>query len=222
MKAVKIVLVVIVVAAIVAGAYFFGMKSGADLVRNGLLANYPTVKNVVQSANVEFDTTVSVTLTTAENAEIFNLLKGTNKADSLQISIPYYGRYGIDLSVRNFRVFKNDEGAVEVWLPAVVMRYCELKFDGLVINGSSAATLFKGDNAAEIRKKLYELLLPVLQKNKAHVKAAKVAENKALMFYFMPYKWDLKVYIDNELQNLPLVPGVNQSVDDAIKQAVGK
>ncbi len=222
MKAVKIVLVVIVVAAIVAGAYFLGMKSGADLVRNGLLANYPTVKNVVQSANVEFDTTVSVTLTSAENAEIFNLLKGANKTDSLQISIPYYGRYGIDLSVRNFRVFKNDEGAVEVWLPAVVMRYCELKFDGLVINGSSAGTLFKGDNAAEIRKKLYELLLPVLQKNKTHVKAAKVAENKALMFYFMPYKWDLKVYIDNELQNLPLVPGVNQSVDDAIKQAVGK
>lgn len=222
MKFVKIALVVIVFAALLAGVYFVGVKSGADLVRNGLLANYPTVKNVVQSANVEFDTTVTATLTATENAALFNYLKGTAKGDSLEVSIPYYGRYGIDLSVRNFRVFKNDEGAVEVWLPAVVMRYCELKFDGLIINGGAASAALKGDNAAAIRKELYTWLIPLLQKSKPQVKAAKLAETKAMMYYFMPYKFDLKLYIDGEMQNLPLVPGVNQSVDDAIKQAVGK
>ncbi len=209
-------MVVIVVAAIIAGAYLLGMKSGADLVRNGLIANYPTIKNVVQGTQIEVDSVTDLLLLRSENEDLFALLKGEITSDTLQVSIPYYGRYGVSLGGA-FRALKGEDGVVEVWTPAITLRYCELKFDGLLVNGKSVSSLNAG-----VKKKLYEFLIPKLAKNKGNVKAAKLATTKALMFCFIPYKFDLRVYIDSQLQDLPIVPGVNQSVDDAIKQAVGK
>lgn len=221
MKGFKIVLLVVVAAVLLAGAYFFGMKSGADLVRNGLIANYPTVKNVVQGTSIEVDSVASVTLAKAENEELFQLLGGDAKADTLNFSIPYYGRYGVP-SVGPFRVLKNGDGEVEVWMPPAKMQYCELKFDGMFINGKPATAVVRDENTVELKRKLYDFLIPVLNKNKGNLKAAKLSATKALMFYFIPYKFDLKVYIDNDIQDLPVVPGVNQSVDEAIKKAIGK
>ena len=222
MKSGKNILLVIAFLVVAAGACFMGIKYGADLVRNGIVSNYPTIKNVVHGSYIEVDSSVSVVLTKADDEELFNSLKQFSKVDTILFSVPYYGRYGVDLSVRNFRVFKNDEGAVEVWLPAVTMRYCELKFEGLSINGTSANLLVQSADVFKIRKKLYAFLIPILEKNKTHQKAARLAVTKAMMFYFLPYKLNLKVYIDNNEQPLPLVPGVNQSVDDAVRQAVGK
>ena len=220
MKTGKVILIVVLVIAAIAGAGFYGLKYGTDLVRNGIVANYPTIKNVVHGAVTEFDSTAHIILTKSANEELFNYLKGDLKTDTIQFSMPYYGRYGVDLSVRNFRVFKNDDGAIEVWVPGVMLRYCELKFDGLVVNGKVASTLLQSANSLAIRKKLYEYMIPVLEKNKANLKAAKTTTTKAMMFYIMPYKMDLKLYIGEELQTLPNVPGVNQSVEDAIKEAV--
>ncbi len=219
MKKGKIILLVVLVMAAIAGAGFFGLKYGVGLMQNGLVANYPTVKNIVHGAATEFDSTATITLTKADDEALFDYLKGDLKSDTLQFSIPYYGRYAVDLSFRNFRVFKNEEEAVEVWLPACVLRYCELKFDGLVVNGKPSAALFKSDSGTDIRTKLYAYLIPVIENNKANQKAGKLAATKALMLYFMPYKLDLKVYIANQQQTLPVVPGANQTVDEAIKEA---
>jgi len=103
-----------------------------------------------------------------------------------------------------------------------MLRYCELKFDGFVVNGKTGTPILKSDNAADVRKKLYEYLIPVIEKDKTSQKAARQTVTKTLMFYFMPSKLDLKVYIDLAEQPLPKVPGVNQSVDDAINEAIGK
>jgi len=131
-------------------------------------------------------------------------------------SIPYYARYGVDLTVRNFRLFRNEE-TVEVWLPDTKLQYCELKFDRMLLNGKTTSNC-----TATLRTKLYEYIIPLLEKNKTNRKISKTATVKTLMYYFMPYKFELKVYIAEEQQTLPSVPGVNQTVDEAINQMLGK
>lgn len=216
MKAAKIILFVVLAVALLAGTFFIGLKSGADLVRNGLVANYPTIKNVVQGTQVEIDGQTQVTITKAENPELIKALGVEEEGDTVQLSLPYYGRYGVSIGGA-FRALKNEDGEVEVWTPAIALRYCELKFDALMVNGKPVSVV---DAAA--KKQLYALFIPLLSKNKENVKAARLATTKALMFYFIPYQLKLNVYIDSQLQDLPLVPGVNQSVDEAIKQAIGK
>lgn len=194
---------------------------GIDKVRSGLVANYPTVKNLVQGTAAEFDSVVTVSVTKPADETLFNLLKGDSKSDTVRLSVPYYGRYGIDLSVRSFRLFRDGQTA-EVWLPPVHLLYCELKFDRISLNGKPGTWLLKSDSAAAIKKRLNEKLFPVIENDKANQKATRAAIVKTLMFYFMPYKFDLKVYIDSEQQTLPKVPGINQSVDEAIRQMIGK
>ena len=90
------------------------------------------------------------------------------------------------------------------------------------MNGKSGSSFIKGENYALLKSKMYEYLIPLLNKNKANQKVAKNVVAKAVMFYFMPYKFDLKLYINSEQQTLPKVPGVNQTVDEAINQMLGK
>ncbi len=213
MKILKIVILLIATAGVLVGTYFFGLKGGSNLVRNGIMANYPTVKNVVQSADVEIDSALNFSIKPEDDSLLYGLIKENSKGDSLQISIPFYVRYGVDLSVRNFRVFKDDKGDAEVWLPAVTLRYCELKFDRMIVNGKPAT------GTAAAHKALYDYLIPRFEKNRKNQEAAKLNVTRAMMYYFMPYKFGLTLYIGDEQQSLPLLPGVNQTVDDAVKEA---
>ncbi len=217
----KKALLIILIILLIAGAAGLGFLKGLNKVRYGLTANYPTIKNLVQGSVTEFDSVVAVTLTKNDDEELFNYLRGGSKSDTIQFSIPYYGRFGIDLSVRNFRVFE-EKGTVEVWLPAMRLLYCELKFEKLVVNGKPAAAILKYESFGTLKKEMHEYLTAKIEKNKLHQQAAKQTLAKALMFYFMPYKFDLKLYIDNQYQTLPIVPGVNQTVDEAINQMLGK
>lgn len=213
MKTLKPILLVICFLAAIGAAFFYGMNK----VRDGLIANYPTIKYVVNGSLIEVDSSVSFLVNKTEQEVLFTALKNYAIGDSLEVTLPYYGRYGVDLSVRNYRVFRDGQ-TVEVWLPSSTLVYSELRFDKMVVNGKP----YQGENIFSAKKELYDYLLPRLNKQKSH--QAKVKRNvaKALMFYFVPYKFDLKLYIDSEAQTLPDVPGVNKDVDEFIKEQFTK
>ncbi|MCW5908769.1 MAG: DUF4230 domain-containing protein [Chitinophagales bacterium] len=221
MKYTKVILPFLLVLALIAAAYFIGMKTGANLVRKGLIDNYPTIKNIVHSAVTEVDTVVNFTLKKSDSETLFGYL-GEKNSDSVLVSIPYYGRYGIDLAVRNFRIFERERNEVEVSLPAVRLLYCNFKFEQLLLNGKPATGLFGTENSQTIKNQLYELLHPVLEKNKEHQQVAKAAIAKALMFYFMPYKFSLSLYINELNVPLPQVPGINKDIDATLREMAGQ
>ena len=217
MKILKAIFFIIVAGAIIAGVHIWGMKSGAELVRNGLVANFPTIKNLILGSAIEVDSTITLSLTKSDNELLFMALKGDSKSDSLWLTIPYYGRYAIDVPARSYRVIRDNE-TIEAWLPAGKIQYCELKFDKMLVDGKNYT--FK-ENAPQVKNSLYSLLIPALDKIKSHQTALKTNVTKVFMFYFMPYKFQLKVYIDNEQQVLPVVPGINKNVDEYIKEVFG-
>lgn len=209
MKFLKPVLFIIVVLALCGGAFFYGLNK----VRNGLSANYPTIKSVVRGARIEVDSTLILSITKGEQPELVAALKSISDADSLSISVPYYGRYEIDMFSHFYRILP-EGNSVEMYLPGPQLSYCELHIDNLVVNGK----VYSGENLQAVRKALYDVALPKLAKHKANLKAARLSASKALVFYFVPYKLDLTLYIENQLQELPLVPGVNKDVDEYIKE----
>jgi hypothetical protein len=213
MKILKPVLLVILFLAAVGTAFFYGLNK----VRDGLVANYPTIKYVVNGSLIDIDSSLSFRITKAETPALFEALKGYSKSDTLEVMVPYYGRYGVDLSVRNYRVFRDGQ-TIEVWLPASTLIYSELKFDKMSVAGKGYA----GENFFAVKNELYNYLLPILRKHKAHQAKARKNVAKALMFYFIPYKFDLKLFIENELQTLPVLPGVNKDVDEYIKEQFAK
>ena len=212
----KIILFVVVAVIIGVAAYFIGMMKGANLVRNGLLQNYPTVYNVIAGSQVEVDTTIEFVINKGDSEGLTTLLKADGKADSFRVVVPYYGRYGINLS--RYRRVVPDGNLVEIALPEIKMYYCEIKFDQVTVNGLPLTAKFNGANYAAIRSAFYTELLPVLSKDKGNKEKAKQAVIKSLAYYILPYKFDLRIYIDNELQTIPVIPGANKDVDEFIKE----
>lgn len=221
MKVIKIILLLLLAGGVIAGIYLLGMKNGANLVRKGQIDNYPTIKNIVHSAITEADTVVNYMLKKSDNEMLFNYV-GEKHVDSILISLPYYGRYGIDLSVRNFRVFERNKGEVEVSLPPVRLLYCHFKFEHLLFNGKPVTHLLATENRQIIKTQISELLHPLIEKDKKYQQLAKETIARALMYYFMPYQFNLSLYINEQNVPLPQVPGINKDVDEALREMVGQ
>lgn len=221
MKAIKIILLLLLAGGFITGIYLLGMKNGANLVRKGLIDNYPTIKNIVHSAITEADTVVNYTLQKSDNELLYNYL-ADKQTDSVQLTIPYIGKYGIDLAVRNFRVFERNKDEVEVSLPPVRLLYCHFKFEHLLLNGKPASPLLAKEDAQIIKTQIAELLYPLIEKDKKHQLLAKETIAKALMYYFMPYKFNLNLYINEQNVPLPQVPGINKDIDEALREMAGQ
>lgn len=220
MKNFKTIGIILLVIALLAGAYVIGMMKGANLVRNGLLQNYPSVYNIIAGSQVEVDTVVELTLTREQDSSLFALLQGNAKTDTLNVRLPYYGRYGINLS--RYRRVVPDGNLVEVALPDIKMYYCEIKFAEARLNGTPLSAKFEGGKYRDITNKLYGYVLPLLSKDKSNKAKARESVIKALAYYILPYKFELRIYIDNELQTIPVIPGANKDVDEFIKEQFNK
>ena len=219
MKYIKPLLILLILLLASAGAFYAGTNYVLGKVKQGAIDNYPTFKNIVQSADIEVDTLIVLTITPDDDRALYNLLNNGPANLPIEVTIPYYGRYGIDLSVRHYRIFVNDDGELEVWLPAVSQKYCEVKFEGILVNGRPA-NMYTEPDVVQARKAVYNYLLPELSKHRQHKKDAALSVTKALMYYIIPMQYQLKLYINSQQQQLPLLPGVNQSIDDAIKSSL--
>lgn len=215
MKRILIPLLFIVAAAGV--AFYVGAKYGANLVRNGLVANHPTMKNLTSGSFYEADTAIALTIDQLNQPELFNLLAGSSKSDTILLTVPYYARYGVDLNTRYFRVVRDKE-TVEVSLPAVRPLYIDIRYGGVLANGVPVLDNLPGKLNSTYTRLLYPLVEMQLQKHRQHKKAAEQKLTQAVMYYFMPYQLDLLLYIDNQRIELPLLPGVNQDVDEYLKE----
>ncbi len=190
-------------------------------MKDGLTANFYNVKNLVQGTTTDFDSALVVNLTAKDDSVLFNYLKADSKTDTVSIDVPCYTRYGILAKDRFCRV-RESEGFTEVWLPDVTLFYSEMKFDKMLLNGKPATALMNSANGVAIRNKMYSYFIPRFEKNKARKKITKDNAVTSLMFYFIPYGIKLKMFIDNELYPLPLVPGLNKDAQEAMREFIGK
>jgi hypothetical protein len=216
MKYTKSIAIVLLVLVTGAAAFYAGVIYVTGKVKQGVIDNYPTFKNIVQSADIEADTLITLDVSEESDKVLYDLLNTEHAEGPLTVTIPYYSRYGMDLSVRHYRIHINEQGELEVWLPVIVPKYCEVKFDRVLVNGKPA-NIYGSAKAIETRAAVYNFLLPELAKHRQHKKDAALSITKALMYYVIPMQHKLKLYIDKQEQQLPLLPGVNQSIDDAVR-----
>ncbi|MCS6935497.1 MAG: hypothetical protein NZM35_10170 [Chitinophagales bacterium] len=209
----KITLVLLAVALLVTGAAYLAFMKGVNIMRDGLVANYPVVKYVVAGASTEIDSVLQLQIRESEHTALYQALCNACNTSEMQITLPYYARYEIGLNSRYFRIIR-DKNTVEVWLPDPALVFCDIKIDQMKVNGVPVSY----NKYPALKQELYKTILPVLEKNKSHLHAARQNVAKALIYYFVPYKLDLKLYINNEQQSLPEVPGVTIDVDTYLKR----
>ena len=216
----KKVLLLLLVIALGVGSFFYGKYTGAELVRNGLSANFPITKQLFTGALTEVDSTLQLTVNRQDYPALFDATKTIG--DTAKLVIAYHARYGIDLYVRFYK-FQRDGNTLEAYMPKVRLFDNYNKLDEFSIN-SKTLCQFNFDEAGRktLRTALNEVTNYYLEKDKIHINKASRRLTEVIMYYFMPYKFDLKIYYDNVEYPLPSVPGITQSVEEYVKQQVGK
>lgn len=204
------VLVLLVLAIVVAGAVgYFSLMKGVDLVKQGLVDNYPLAKHLIHHTRVRTDTVIELTVSSKD-------IPGLNLSDSAAtLRIPYRAEYGIDLSVRNYKLFR-DGKEVECMLPPIRCLFHSVYTKDVLLNGQAPDAPTKALLQPWMEAQLESLLI----RDKRMVAEARLEITKGLMYLFIPYGFGLRLYIDNTRMELPLLPGINQKVDDYLNQLV--
>jgi hypothetical protein len=215
----KIILAAAVVI-ITAAAFFYGKYSGANLVRDGLVANYPLFKNIVSNNTIEKDSVLTIAANFEEHKSLFDIF-GLKTTDSLQFKIPYHAVYGMDLNSKYFRV-SQQENLIEVYLPKSYVRTFAINEKSITANNKSIAENLTREQQNEVVKYLNEIILLPLSKDRAAIRIANNKIAESVMWLFIPYKFELKMYFDNQNFELPSVVGLNEDVEKYLKDNFAK
>jgi len=101
---------VLLIATAFAGFYF-----GSNRVRDGLVANYPTIKTLVNRSFVEVDTSLTFPITAEETPALF-ALSSVSKTDSPTLTVRVIAKYGTNLDTHFYKINKNGN-EIEAMLP---------------------------------------------------------------------------------------------------------
>ena len=179
------------------------------------MANYPTIKTLVNRSFVEVDTSLTFPITAEETPALF-ALSSVSKTDSPTLTVRVIAKYGTNLDTHFYKINKNGN-EIEAMLPKTwAIEYKVVSYT------STIKSVSEKELQSSANKDLATMLPIKLERIKAFQTEAKSKIATALMFYFMPYQFDLKVYFDNQELKLPIVVGLNKDVNEYIGEQVGK
>jgi hypothetical protein len=211
----KLIVPFLLAAVVGVAAFFYGKYSGAMLVRDGLVANYPTIKNLANRSFLEVDTSFALEVTADDLPKLFAMSQASKTVNPL-VNVSVHAKYGTDLNSHFFKMNQNGN-EVEAMLPAVWVLEYSIK------NASTTIASSKNEELQQALNDDLNVLLPLrLEKFKNFKIAAKNKISEALMFYLIPYQFDLKIYFENQQFKLPEVVGLNKDVKEYIEEQVGK
>lgn len=203
----------LLIIAIGVGAFFLGKLNGANLVRSGLVANYPNFKALVTNAVYEKDSTLVLELQAEDStlASLFNVKGLTNT-----IEIPYHAAYGIDLHSKFYKIGREGDD-LEVLLPAAYKRSFSVYFDRVSLNGKNILDSYGRDSYNKSKDLIRDKVSPLLNKDKYAKKLAQDIISERVMWLFVPYKFNVKIYFGNQQYQLPEIVGLTKDVDEFLK-----
>jgi len=167
-------LVIFLLIALCTAMYFLGKKSGTTEIKATIINNAQLVKQIAELSSLEVTGTTTAKITNAENADgVWNSMKNYFTENTLQVTIPYVAKYGVDVSKATVAINKNDTALV-ISLPACKMLSLQLQLDR--IETMNQTGLFAQTTIADMKRaqqQLYTASSNQLSNNAALLEKAK-------------------------------------------------
>ncbi len=170
---------------------------------------------MVNRSYVEVDTVLTIPISAEETPALFEN-SYVKETDSPTLTVRVLAKYGTNLDTHFYKINKRGN-EIEAMLPKTwAIEYTVLNYS------SNVKHLLEKELYVCANRDIATLLPLKLEKIKAFQAAAKTKIATALMFYFMPYKFSLKIFFGNQELKLPEVVGLNKEVEEYIGEQVGK
>lgn len=186
------------------GFYFLGKKNGAGKTRTSVVQNVALVKEIAQLASLQVNGVANIKMTNRDSGDgMWSKFKNYFTENTLQVSLPYEAKYGVDMSNRKINI-DTKAGTATIYLPAVKLMSMQLRMDKLesmtqtgVLNTTTISDFVKA------QKQLYGTVSGTLENNAGFIKLAENNITNTLDKYFSPLGYKVKCVFEREASIKP-------------------
>lgn len=176
------------------GIFFIGQKTGAKNVKTSFFTHIDMVKEIAELGTLEVKGVANVSITNVnEDGSWFNFIKKTLIEKTINLSMPYTAKYGVDMQSNVFKITEK-ETEIEVTLPPAKLISFEAHLDqkqGMIQKGYF---IFPDENAfKEAEQKLYTENRTKLENNREFLQKAENKVTQIMQKYFKPFNKPVKV-----------------------------
>lgn len=189
---------------VAAGFYFLGKKNGVGKTKTSVVQNVALVKEIAQLASLEVNGVANIKMSNRDSGVgAWNKFKNYFAENTLQVSIPYEAKYGVDMINRKVNI-DTKAGTATIYLPAVKLMSMQLRVDKLesmsqtgLLNTTTIADFVKA------QKQLYGTVSATLENNTAFIKLAENNITNTLNKYYTPLGYKVKCVFSEDAAGKP-------------------
>ena len=180
-------LTIILVMIIAVAFYFLGKKNGSNDVKTDFIQNTEMVKQIAELSALQVDGNITVKVSNlGDNKTIWGKVKNYFAESTLQITIPYQAKYGVDINNQKLAI-TSDDSTANIQFPKCKLLSLQLQLDK--VNTMSKTGLFNTitlDEYVAVQKQLYEQCNSQLMNNAENIKAAENNIQTIIQKYYTP------------------------------------
>jgi len=184
----RFLLLLIVILVVIIGilAFILGKKGRPNNYEN-IINNTTFIKQIAELSTLEAHGVSSIKHSNLENDGSFtDAMRRMFLENTVNYSIPYVAKYGIDMQNRNVAINTKDS-TIEVHLPQPKLLSYELELDKMQTNSQRGWFQSASDEQfAALEKKMYVETRRTMEQNKTYLDAAKVKVQSIISDYYKP------------------------------------
>jgi hypothetical protein len=186
------------------GFYFLGRKNGESNVRSTVVQNVAMVKEIAELASLEVSGVTNIKMTNkAEAGGLFDKFKNFFVENTLQLSIPYEAKYGVDMSNQKISV-DTKAGTAIIYLPAVKLMSMQLRLDKLTsMTQAGILNSVSIDDFVKAQKEIYATASATLEGNQGFIKLSEDNISNTLSKYYTPLGFKVKCVFGEKVFSQP-------------------
>jgi hypothetical protein len=184
----------LVLAALIgAAAYYVGIRNGKSEIRAEVVQNQSLVKQIAELSSLEVQGSQKVTLSNAAREEgLWNSFKNYLWENTLQVTVPFKAKYGVDMDGKECTIERNDS-VVVVTLTACKLLSLELQLDKLeTMNQKGLFASATIEDLKRAQKIMYQKANASLMNDTALIRQAKDRIETIMGTYYAPLGMKVK------------------------------
>lgn len=180
-------LIIFLVLLISVAFYFLGKKNGNDQAKVDVVQNVDLIKEIAEMSALSVAGSTNLKMTNrGDNDGFWNKFKNYLSESTLQVSIPYEAKYGVDMTNQKVEI-DTKAGTAKVFLPPCKLLSLQLRLDKVdAISKTGILTTATIDDYVKAQKQLYEEANNALANNAGHIRLAEEHIRFILEKYYSP------------------------------------
>ncbi len=180
-------LIIFLVLLVALGFYLLGKKNSSNNITADIVQNVALVKEIAELSAVDVSGTTKIRISNkGDNATMFERLKNYFAENTLELSIPYEAKYGVDMANQKVDINQRDS-VVYIYFPKCSLLSLQLRLDK--VDAISKTGIFNSMTIEDVtgaQKKLYEDAAKLLEGNEKYLQMARERIEEILQKYYTP------------------------------------